>query len=246
VADSARSSSRGCAPIRDLQTGGSPRRAAPGGGGPRGAPGAGGPAGGCQMGGIADRVPRSGRHAAEAEPIAPAEAEPIAPAEAEIDRRNGRCQARSGGGRGCGCRPGQRHRSRIHRQPARRPAEDRPRHHRRPRRAREPGRVGSQGRRSSGRAIGQRQCRVWLVQRLPARRGARQRQSAGRGLPQPGRRGPAYCAEVQHHGAANPPGRRTDQTASPTHPTQGRKPTTSPANGNDGRSGNGNAHGKQS
>ena len=56
----------------------------------------------------------------------------------------------------------------------------------------------------------------------------------------------AYCAEVQHHGAANPPGRRTDQTASPTHPTQGRKPTTSPANGNDGRSGNGNAHGKQS
>jgi hypothetical protein len=63
----------------------------------------------------------------------------------------------------------------------------------------------------------------------------------------------AYCAAVQHPGAANPPGRRVGQPgATPTHPSHHGKPTTAPTtapshgngNGNGGGNGNGNGNGK--
>jgi len=54
----------------------------------------------------------------------------------------------------------------------------------------------------------------------------------------------AYCASVQHPGAANPPGRRVGQPgATPTHPSHHGKPTTAPSHGNGGGNGGGNGNG---
>ncbi len=53
----------------------------------------------------------------------------------------------------------------------------------------------------------------------------------------------AYCASVQHPGAANPPGRRTGQPSPSAHPSHHGKPTPAPSHGNGGGNGNGGGGG---
>lgn len=56
----------------------------------------------------------------------------------------------------------------------------------------------------------------------------------------------AFCAAVQHPGAANPPGGQAGHSGSAADASHGQKPTSAPGKGNGHGTGNGNPHGRQS
>jgi len=55
----------------------------------------------------------------------------------------------------------------------------------------------------------------------------------------------AYCATVQHPGAANPPGHRAGQPSPSAHASHHKKPAPTPSHGHGNGNGNGNGNGKK-